>query len=46
MAEQTLTQESTPKSTFSSILRQVVQWAVLALLAFTCIMAAYRKFGG
>jgi hypothetical protein len=46
MAEQTLTQEGAPKITFTNILRQVVQWAVLALLAFTCIMAAYRKFGG
>ena len=46
MAEQTLTEEGAPKSTSQNILRQVVKWAVLALLAFTCIMAAYRKFGG
>jgi hypothetical protein len=46
MAEQTLTQENAPKSRLARVLRQVVQWAVLALLAFTCFMAAYRKFGG
>ncbi|MGE5256625.1 MAG: hypothetical protein ACM3KE_08155 [Hyphomicrobiales bacterium] len=46
MAEQTLRQESVPKSKFATILRQVLQWAILALLLFTCIMAAYRKFGG
>lgn len=46
MAEQTLDQQSVPKSRFATILRQFVQWAVLALLVFTCIMAAYRKFGG
>lgn len=46
MAEQILIQEGTSKSKFTNILRQVVKWAVLALLVFTCIMAAYRKFGG
>lgn len=29
----------------SGILRRVVQWSVLALLLFTCVMAAVRKFG-
>jgi hypothetical protein len=46
MAEQTMTEESAPKSKALNILRQIVQWAILALLLFTCIMAAYRKFGG
>ncbi len=30
----------------SRIIRQIHQWGILALLLFTCIMAAYRKFGG
>jgi hypothetical protein len=46
MTEQTMTRESTPKSKAMTILRQIAQWAVLALLLLTCIMAAYRKFGG
>jgi hypothetical protein len=46
MTEQTITQEAAPKSRTAKIVRQVVQWTVLALLLFTCIMAAYRKFGG
>lgn len=46
MTEQTLHQQSVSKSKFATIFRQVVQWTVLALLLFTCIMAAYRKFGG
>lgn len=46
MTEQTINQEISPKSKTAKILRQVIQWTVLALLLFTCIMAAYRKFGG
>jgi hypothetical protein len=30
----------------ASLIGTVVKWAVLALLLVTCIMAAYRKFGG
>lgn len=45
MTEQTLTKESAPKSKALTIIRQIVQWSILALLLFTCIMAAYRKFG-
>jgi len=45
MTEQTLTKESAPKSKALTIIRQIVQWSILALLFFTCIMAAYRKFG-
>jgi hypothetical protein len=46
MTEQTMISESTPKGKSVTILRQIVQWAILALLLLTCIMAAYRKFGG
>lgn len=46
MTEQTMAQESVPKSMIGTIMRQVVKYAVLALIFFTCIMAAYRKFGG
>jgi hypothetical protein len=46
MTEQTMTNEGAPKTRAMTILRQIVQWSILALLLFTCIMAAYRKFGG
>jgi hypothetical protein len=46
MAEQTVPQESTPANKAKSIARQIFQWVILGLLLFTCIMAAYRKFGG
>lgn len=46
MTERTIPQESTPVKTAKSIARQIFQWVILALLLFTCIMAAYRKFGG
>lgn len=46
MTEQTMTTGRAPRSKAMTILRQVVQWGILALLLFTCIMAAYRKFGG
>lgn len=39
------TQESAPSKT-GKIVRIVLQWTILGLLAFTCIMAAIRKFGG
>jgi hypothetical protein len=35
-----------PKSGTGRIVRIILQWTILGLLAFTCIMAAYRKFGG
>lgn len=46
MADQTMPQENVPKNRTMSIVRQVAQWSILSLLLFTCIMAAYRKFGG
>jgi hypothetical protein len=46
MTEQTITRESAPKSKAMTILRQIFQWSILALVLLTCIMAAYRKFGG
>jgi hypothetical protein len=36
--------EPTPKK--SGIIATAVKYIILALLFFTCIMAAYRKFGG
>jgi hypothetical protein len=39
------TQESAPGKA-GKIVRVVLQWTILGLLAFTCIMAAIRKFGG
>jgi len=46
MTHQAKPQESVPKNKAISIVRQIAQWSILALLLFTCIMAAYRKFGG
>jgi hypothetical protein len=46
MTKQTMPQETVPKDKTMSIVRQIAGWAILALLLFTCIMAAYRKFGG
>jgi hypothetical protein len=46
MTEQIMIKESVPKSKMASIIRQVLLWTVLALVLFTCFMAAYRKFGG
>jgi hypothetical protein len=38
--------DAAPKSGTGRIVRIILQWTILGLLAFTCIMAAYRKFGG
>jgi len=46
MSEQTISPEAAPKSKTGRIVRIVLQWSILGLLAFTCIMAAIRKFGG
>ncbi len=46
MNEQTIAPEAAPKSKAGRIARLVLQWTILGLLAFTCIMAAVRKFGG
>ncbi len=35
-----------PAGRTSRIVRLVVQWTILGLLAFTVFMAAMRKFGG
>jgi hypothetical protein len=35
-----------PKTKTGKIVRVVLQWTILGLLVFTCIMAAIRKFGG
>ncbi|MGE5256800.1 MAG: hypothetical protein ACM3KE_09030 [Hyphomicrobiales bacterium] len=34
------------KTKTGKIVRMVLQWTILGLLVFTCIMAAIRKFGG
>jgi hypothetical protein len=34
-----------PEEAKSGLLRKIIQWTILALLLFTCIMAAVRKFG-
>ena len=46
MAEPVVEAKDESKSKPSKIIRIVIQWTILGLLAFTCIMAAYRKFGG
>ncbi len=46
MSEQTVATETASKSKTGKIVRMVLQWSILGLLAFTCIMAAIRKFGG
>jgi hypothetical protein len=45
-----MTEQSTPpvaesKTKTGKIVRVVLQWTILGLLIFTCIMAAIRKFG-
>jgi hypothetical protein len=34
------------KTKTGKIVRIVLQWTILGLVVFTCIMAAIRKFGG
>jgi hypothetical protein len=46
MNEQTIASETASKSKAGRIVRLVLQWTILGLLAFTCVMAAVRKFGG
>jgi hypothetical protein len=46
MSEPILASPSEPTSKAGRIARAVLKWSILALLAFTCIMAAVRKFGG
>ena len=48
MTEQTVKSEAQaqPESRRSSILRKVITGLAFLLLLLTCIMAAYRKFGG
>ena len=41
-----IAQEAAPKSGAGRVVRIVLQWTILGLLLFTCIMAAIRKFGG
>jgi hypothetical protein len=38
--------ETTPETKSGKLLRQILKWIVLGLLLLTCVMAAYRKFGG
>ena len=46
MSDTTPATQEIPKSKTGKIVRMVLQWTILGLLAFTCIMAAIRKFGG
>jgi hypothetical protein len=46
MSEQINVPDAEPKSGTGRVVRIILQWTILGLLAFTCIMAAYRKFGG
>jgi hypothetical protein len=46
MTEETMVQESTLKSKTTSVIRWVFLGGMLALLLFTVVMAAYRKFAG
>jgi hypothetical protein len=41
-----IAQEAAPKSGAGRVVRIVLQWTILGLLLFTCVMAAIRKFGG
>jgi len=46
MTEETMVQEVKPKNKAVSVIRWVFLGAMMALLLFTIIMAAYRKFAG
>jgi len=41
-----IAQEAAPKSGAGRLVRIILQWTILGLLLFTCVMAAIRKFGG
>lgn len=44
MSEQASVDEA-PAGTMGAVTRKVLQWVVLGLVVFTCVMAAIRKFG-
>ena len=46
MNEPAAAQQLESASKAGRIAKAVLKWAILGLLAFTCIMAAVRKFGG
>ena len=46
MSEPTPAIETTPETNTGKLIRQILKWVVLGLLLLTCVMAAYRKFGG
>jgi hypothetical protein len=46
MSEPTPAAEITPDTKTGKLIRQILKWVVLGLLLLTCVMAAYRKFGG
>jgi hypothetical protein len=46
MTQETVVQEAAPKSKLVGVIRWVFLGAMLALLLFTVVMAAYRKFAG
>ena len=46
MSEPTTEIETAPETKSGKLVREVLKWVVLGLLLLTCVMAAYRKFGG
>jgi hypothetical protein len=46
MTEQAAVPEAAPKKKLGSVIRWVFLGAMMALLLFTVVMAAYRKFSG
>jgi len=46
MTEETMVQKAAPKNKVVGVIRWVFLGAMMALLLFTIIMAAYRKFAG
>jgi hypothetical protein len=46
MSESTVVPQPESTSKAGRIVRAVLKWSILGLLAFTCVMAAIRKFGG
>jgi hypothetical protein len=46
VSEPIVASQPEPTTKAGRIVRAVLKWSILGLLAFTCIMAAVRKFGG
>ncbi len=47
MSDQAINSPEAPtEGKTGKIVRVVLQWTILGVLVFTCVMAAARKFGG